>query len=66
MAKIIDDRYIKYMIDKETWKTGTDRDNMEKLIKYHMHKQFQKKRLFEIEKTFSGNHKATHCLFFEW
>ena len=24
------------MIDKETWKIGTDRDKMEKLIKYNM------------------------------
>ena len=25
------------MIDKETWKIGTECDEMEKLIKYHMH-----------------------------
>ena len=34
------------MIDKKTWKIGTDRDKMEKLIKYRMH-VYHKKRLFE-------------------
>ena len=36
---------------------------MEKLIKYHMHVQYHKKRLFEKEKTFSSNRKPTHCFF---
>ena len=31
------------MIDKETWKIGTDK--MGKLIKYHLHVQYHKKRL---------------------
>ena len=45
-------------MDKETWKIGTDRDKMEKLIKYHMHLQHHRKHLFEKEKTFSSNCKA--------
>ena len=36
---------------------------MEKLIKYHMHVECHKKRLFEKEKTFSSNRKITHCFF---
>ena len=40
------------MIDKETWKIGTDRDRMERLIKYHMYVQYRKKCLFEKEKNF--------------
>ena len=28
------------MIDKETWKTGTDHDKMGKLTKYNMHVQY--------------------------
>ena len=31
---------------------------MEKLIKYHMHIQYHKKRIFEKEKTFSSHHKT--------
>ena len=31
------------MIDKETWKIGTDRDKMEKLIKYNKPGQYHKK-----------------------
>ena len=42
------------MIGKETWKIGTDRDKMEKLIKYHMHVHC-KKRFFEKDKTSSSN-----------
>ena len=53
------------MIDKETWKIGTDRDKLEKLIKYHMHIQYHKKNLFEKEKIFSSNRKTIHC-FFLW
>ena len=34
------------MIDKDIWKTRTDRDKMEKLIKYHMHVMICKKHLF--------------------
>ena len=37
------------MIDKETWKIGTDCDKMEKIIKYHIHVQYHKKHLFEKE-----------------
>ena len=33
------------MIDKETWKIGTDRYKMETLIKYNMSLQYHKKRL---------------------
>ena len=33
------------MIDKETWKIGTDCDKMEKLIKYNMPVQYHKKCL---------------------
>ena len=33
------------MIDKETWKIGTDSDKMEKLIKYNMPFQYHKKCL---------------------
>ena len=34
------------MINKKTWKIETDRDKMEKLIKYNK-QQYHKKRLFE-------------------
>ena len=34
------------MIDKETWKIGTDQDKMEKLIKYYMHVQIHIKSIF--------------------
>ena len=40
------------MIGKETWKKGKDRDEMEKLIKYHMHVQYHNK-LFLKKKKFS-------------
>ena len=48
------------MIDKETWKIGTDHDKMEKLIKYHLHVQYHKNHLLEKEKTFPCNHKTIH------
>ena len=38
------------MIDKETWKIGTDCEKMEKLINNHMHVQYHKKCLFEKKK----------------
>ena len=38
------------MIDKETWKTGTDHDKMENIIKYHMHIQYHEERLFKRKK----------------
>ena len=38
------------MTGKENEKIGTEFDKMEKLIKYHMHVQHHKKRLFEKEK----------------
>ena len=56
MAKIIN-------VDKETKKIETDRDKIKKLIKYHMHVQYHKNRLFEKEKTFSSNRKTIHCFF---
>ena len=40
------------MINKKTWKIGSDRDKMEILIKYHVHVKYQKKILFEKENTF--------------
>ena len=39
------------MLNKETWKTGTDRDKMEKLIKYDMDVQ-DNKSIFCKEKNF--------------
>ena len=39
------------MIDKETWKIGTDCNKMEKLIKYNMPVQYHKKHLLEEKKT---------------
>ena len=54
------------MIGKETWKIGTDRDKMEKLIKYHMHVYYHKKRFFEKDKTSSSNREIIHCFFFKW
>ena len=39
------------MLNKETWKTGTDRDKMEKLIKYDMDIQ-DNKSIFCKEKNF--------------
>ena len=50
------------MIDKETWKTGTDRDKMKKIIKYHLQVQY-KKRLLEKEKTFSSNRQTIRSFF---
>ena len=49
------------MLDKETWKIGTDRDKMEKLIKYNMHVQYHKSVFFK-KKTFWSN-KTIHCFF---
>ena len=42
-------------------KIGTDHDDMEKLIVYHMHVQYHKKPVFEKEKTFLDNHRTIHC-----
>ena len=42
-----------------TDKIGTDCDQMEKLIKYHLHVQYHKKRLFEKEKL-SNRRKTIH------
>ena len=39
------------MLNKETWKTGADRDKMEKLIKYDMDIQHNKS-IFCKEKNF--------------
>ena len=38
------------MIDKETWKTGTDRDEMEELMKYNMHVQYHKSAFLKKKK----------------
>ena len=59
MAKIIDKCQ-----KKKYEKIGTDRDEMEKVIKQHMHVQCNKKRLFKKEKTFSSNYKTICCFFF--
>ena len=53
------------MIDKKTWKIGTDHDKMGKLIKCQMHVQYIK-RLFGKEKTYSSNRKTVHRFFYEW
>ena len=45
------------MIDKETWKTGTDRDEMEELMKYNMHVQYHKSAFLKKKKTFLSNGK---------
>ena len=34
------------MIDKETWKIGTDCDKIEELIKYNIHVQYHKNVFF--------------------
>ena len=53
------------MIDKETWKTKTDGDKMEKLIKCHIHMQVQyQKSVVLKKKTFSSYPKTIHCFFF--
>ena len=41
------------MIDKETWKTGTDCGKREKLIKYNMNAQYHKSNFFK--KIFQSN-----------
>ena len=47
------------MIDKETWKIGTERDKMKKWIKYHMHVQYHKKYLFKKETKVQITRKAS-------
>ena len=42
-------------------KIGTNHDDMEKLIVYHMHLQYHKKPVFEKVKTFLDNHRTIHC-----
>ena len=42
--------------DKETWKIGTDRDKIEKLIKYNMSVQYHKSIVLK-KKTYSSNIK---------
>ena len=39
---------VKIMIDKETWKTDTDRDQMEKVVKYNMMYKSVKKKLSQV------------------
>ena len=54
------------MIDKELWKVGTDRDKMEKIIKYNMC-MYNFIRASFWKKTFSSNVKQFTVLFFyEW
>ena len=45
------------MIDKETYKIGTDCDKMEKLIKYNTHVQYHKSVFLKKKKAFSGKVK---------
>ena len=47
------------MSDRETWKTGTDCDKMEKLIKYHMHVQYQKSIFLKKKKLSQVNIKKS-------
>ena len=55
------------MIDKETWKIGTDRDEMEKLIKYYMHVQQHIKIIFLKKKWLSQvTVKQSTVFFYEW
>ena len=51
------------MIDKETWNIRTDRDKMEKSIKYNM--PVQCKKYFFKTKT-SSNVKQSVVCFYEW
>ena len=53
------------MIDKEIWKTKTDGNKMEKLIKCHIHMQVQHQKSVVLKKkTFSSYPKTIHCFFF--
>ena len=54
------------MSDRETWKTGTDCDKMEKLIKYHMHVQYQKSIFLKKKKLSQVNIKKSVFFFYEW
>ena len=54
------------MIDKETWKIGTDCDEIGKLIKYHIHLKYNKKHLFEKETLYSSKCKTFHFFFYGW
>ena len=55
------------MIDKETSKIETDRDKMEKLIKYNMPVQYKKCLLEKKKKqTFSSNGEQSTVFFYEW
>ena len=54
------------MIDRQTWKIGTDCDKMEKCIKYHMHVHYYKKRLFEKAKLSQVTVKQSTAFFYEW
>ena len=46
------------MIDKETWNAETDREKMEKLIKYKMYVRYHQNRL--LKKTFLSNVKLSY------
>ena len=53
------------MIAKEIWKTKTDGNKMEKLIKCHIHMQVQHQKSVVLKKkTFSSYPKTIHCFFF--
>ena len=52
------------MIDKETWNAETDREKMEKLIKYEMYVRYHQNRL--LKKTFLSNVKQSIVFFYEW
>ena len=54
------------MIDKETWKTGTDRDKMEKLINYHMHVQYHESVFLKKKNLSQVTVKQSTVFFYEW
>ena len=50
MHRTFHDKNDRWMIDKETWKVGTDCDKMEKFLKYHMHVPYLKSVFFKKKK----------------
>ena len=53
------------MIDKETWNVETNRDKMDKIIKYKISVQYHKMHVL-FTKTFSSNVKQSTVFFYEW
>ena len=55
------------MIDKKKWKIGTDRDKMEKIIKYYMHVQQHIRNIFLKRGRLSQvTVKQSTVFFYEW